>query len=124
MKFYICRHCGNIVAYLHESGVKVVCCGEAMQELIPNSTEASNEKHIPVIEVKGNQVVVKVGEVLHPMLDVHYIEWIALETKHGNQRVTLKPGDAPIATFSLVDNDEVVRAYAFCNIHGLWVKEA
>lgn len=123
MKFYVCRHCGNIIAYAHESGAKVVCCGDPMVELVPNTTEAAHEKHLPVIEVNGTHVKVTVGSVLHPMLDVHYIEWIALETKSGNQRKVLKPGMQPVAEFELVAGDEVIAAYAYCNIHGLWKTE-
>ena len=80
MKFYICKHCGNIIAYVRSSGVPVVCCGEPMQEIIPGTTDGALEKHVPVIEVEGNKVTVRVGAVEHPMLPEHYIEWIALET--------------------------------------------
>ncbi len=123
MKFYVCKHCGNIVSYLKESGVKVVCCGEKMTELVPNSTEAATEKHIPVIAVNGNHVKVTVSTTLHPMIETHYIEWIALETESGNQRKVLKPGDAPVAEFEMVAGDKVVAAYAYCNLHGLWKSE-
>ncbi|MCB9498898.1 MAG: desulfoferrodoxin [Bacillales bacterium] len=123
MKFYVCKHCGNIISYLKESGVKVVCCGEKMTELIPNSTEAATEKHIPVIAVNGNHVKVTVSTTLHPMIEAHYIEWIALETETGNQRKVLKPGDAPVAEFEIVEGDKVVAAYAYCNLHGLWKSE-
>ena len=54
MKFYICKHCGNIIAYVRSSGVPVVCCGEPMQEIIPGTTDGALEKHVPVIEVEGN----------------------------------------------------------------------
>lgn len=124
MRFYICKHCGNIIAYLKESGVKVVCCGEKMEELIPNTSDGASEKHVPKIEKNGRDVTVTIGEVNHPMIDVHYIEWIALETKKKNQRVVLKPNDEPVAKFIIDEDDEVVRAYAYCNLHSLWVKEA
>jgi superoxide reductase len=124
MKFYICAHCGNIIAYAHASGVPVVCCGEKMGELVPNTVEAAHEKHLPVIAVSGTAVTVKVGSVEHPMTEAHSIQWIALETKQGNQRKELKPGDKPEATFALVEGDEVVAAYAYCNLHGLWKTEA
>jgi superoxide reductase len=120
MKFYICRHCGNIIAYTEASGVSVVCCGEKMQELIPGSVDAAAEKHVPVISVSGNKVTVTVGSVAHPMQEAHYIKWIALETAQGNQRKLLKPGAAPSAEFMICDGDQVVRAYAFCNLHSLW----
>ena len=119
-KFFVCKHCGNIVAMIRDKGVPIYCCGEEMQELIPDTTDASGEKHIPVYEVEGNTVHVTVGSVEHPMLDAHYIEWILLETKQGRQRKTLRPGDKPVATFALVEGDDVVAAYEYCNLHGLW----
>lgn len=120
MKFYICRHCGNIIAKVKDSGVPVVCCGEKMTELIPDAIDAAVEKHVPVIEVEGNKVVVKIGSVPHPMVEAHYIEWVALQTTSGNQRKALKPGEKPEACFSVCEGDKVVAAYAYCNLHGLW----
>lgn len=120
MKFYRCAHCGNIIAFVANKGVPVVCCGEKMQEIVPGTTDAAAEKHVPVVTVEGNIVTVTVGSVAHPMAEEHYIEWIALETKHGNQRVTLAPNQAPAAKFALVDGDEPVAAYAYCNKHSLW----
>ncbi len=121
-KFYKCAHCGKIIAVVKETGVPVMCCGQKMDELVPNTTDAAQEKHVPVIEVAGNIVTVTVGSVLHPMQPEHYIEWISLHTKQGNQRKELKPGDTPKAVFALVDGDEVESAYAYCNLHGLWKK--
>ncbi|MCI1733676.1 MAG: desulfoferrodoxin [Bacteroidales bacterium] len=122
VKFFRCRHCGNIIAYVHSSGVKVVCCGEPMQELVPNTTDAAQEKHVPVVEVSGNKVTVTVGSVEHPMTPEHYIQWICLQTKQGNQRKELKPGEKPCACFTLCEGDEVVAAFEYCNLHGLWKK--
>ena len=124
MKFYICEHCGNIVAYVKSSGVPVMCCGEKMKEIIPGTVDAAVEKHIPVISVNGNEVTVTVGAVEHPMVAEHYIEWIALETAQGNQRKPLAPGQKPEVKFALADGDTAVAAYAYCNLHGLWKKEA
>lgn len=124
MKFYICKHCGNIIAFAEDKGVPVVCCGEKMSELVPGSVDAAQEKHVPVIEVNGNLVTVKVGEVEHPMLEEHHIAWIALETKEGNQRKPLPVDGKPQATFALTEGDEVVAAYEYCNLHGLWKAEA
>ncbi|MBE5850364.1 MAG: desulfoferrodoxin [Lachnospiraceae bacterium] len=120
MKFYRCAHCGQIVAIVKETGVPVICCGEAMQEIVPGSVDAAVEKHVPVYEVKDNKVIVTVGSTEHPMLPEHYIEWIALETKQGNQRKALKAGDEPKACFALCEGDEVVSVYAYCNLHSLW----
>ena len=120
MKFYRCEHCGQIIAIVSKTGVPVMCCGEPMKEIIPGSVDAAAEKHVPVYEVNGNVVTVTVGSVEHPMLDNHYIEWIALQTKQGNQRKALNPGEAPKACFALCEGDEVEAVYAYCNLHGLW----
>lgn len=120
MKFYICEHCGNIIAKVKDSGVPVMCCGQAMTEIIPGTTDAAVEKHVPAYEVKDNKVIVTVGAVEHPMLPQHYIEWVALQTKQGNQRKSLQPGQEPKVCFSLCEGDEVVAVYAYCNLHGLW----
>ncbi len=119
MRFFKCNHCGNIIAFVEDKGVPVVCCGEKMQEIIPGTVDASAEKHIPVVKVNGTTVEVEVGSVLHPMTPEHYIAWVAIETKEGNQRKELKKGE-PKAVFEMVKGDEVVAAYAYCNLHGLW----
>ncbi len=118
-RFFICKHCGNIIGMIHDSGVPMSCCGEKMTELIPNTTDAAHEKHVPVVTVEGNKVFVKVGSVEHPMTAEHFIPWIYLETKHGGQRRSLNPGEKPEAVFELA-NDEPIAAYAYCNLHGLW----
>ena len=123
VKFYVCKHCGNIIVYVKNSGVKVVCCGEKMQELVPGTVDAAKEKHIPEVVVDGQKVTVTVGSVEHPMIDVHYIEWVLLVTKAGIQKKTLKPGEKPVAEFLIAEGDEVVAAYEYCNLHGLWKKE-
>ena len=120
LKFYKCSHCGQIILKVKETKVPVVCCGEAMKELVANTTDAATEKHVPVVEVNGNVVNVKIGSVEHPMIDVHYIEWIVLETTNGYQVKKLKPGVKPEATFVLAEGEEVVKAYEYCNLHSLW----
>lgn len=120
MKFYRCAHCGQIIAVVKKTGVPIICCGEPMKEIIPGTTDASLEKHVPVYEVKDGKVIVKVGAVDHPMLSEHYIEWVAIQTKFGNQRKSLNPGDAPQVCFRLCDGDEVEAVYAYCNLHSLW----
>ena len=119
-KFFICRHCGNIVAMIRDKGVPIYCCGEKMPELVPDSVEASGEKHIPVYTAEGNTIHVTVGSVAHPMAEEHYIEWISLQTKQGNQRKLLLPGMEPKATFLIETDDEVEAVYAYCNLHSLW----
>lgn len=120
MKFYHCTHCGNIITYATDKGVSVICCGEEMQEMIPGTVDAAKEKHIPVIEREGNTVTVKVGSIAHPMLAEHYIGWIILETSEGYQRKELEPAQAPEAKFALLEGEEVLAAYEWCNLHGLW----
>ena len=121
-KFYICRHCGNLVGMVHDSGVPIVCCGEKMQPLVPNTVEASGEKHLPAVTMEDGVLHVRVGSVEHPMLPEHYIQWIYVMTENGGQRRALKPGDEPEASFSLGD-DKAVAVYAYCNLHGLWMTQ-
>lgn len=120
LKFYRCKHCGQIVAIVKSTGVPVICCGSPMEEIVPGSVDASLEKHVPVYEVKDDKVYVTVGSVEHPMEEAHFIEWVALRTKFGNQRKALKPGDEPKVVFPLLPGDEVEAVLAYCNLHGLW----
>lgn len=120
MKFYICQSCGNIIAFAKNSGIPVVCCGDEMEELIPGIADAALEKHVPVVAVDGDTVHVSVGSLPHPMASEHFIEWVALQTKQGNQRKHLKPGDAPEVCFKICQGDEVEAVFAYCNLHGLW----
>ena len=108
-------------AAVKETAVQVKSCGQKMKEIIPGSVEASHEKHIPEFVVEGNKVIVTVGSVEHPMLPEHYIEWVSIQTKQGNQRKQLTPGSAPKVCFSLCEGDSVEAVYAYCNLHGLWV---
>lgn len=121
--YFKCDYCGNIVAMVEESGVPLECCGEEMSALTPNTTDGATEKHVPVYEVKDGVVHVKVGDVDHPMIDEHYIQWIEIQTTNGNQRKLLKPGDKPEACFALCEGEEVESVCEYCNLHGLWMKE-
>lgn len=120
MKFYRCDLCGQIAAIVKDTQLPISCCGEEMQQIIPGTVDASHEAHVPVYEVKDHKVIVDVGSKPHPMLPEHYIEWIAIQTKFGNQRKELKAGDEPKACFALCEGDEVEAVYAFCNKHMLW----
>ena len=121
-KFYICSHCGNIVEMVHDAGVKPFCCGQKMNELIPNTVDASGEKHIPAVKVGEGVVEVNVGSVDHPMVDVHWIEWVQLVTNKGSYRKWLNPGEAPNVRF-LLQGEKPLAVYAYCNLHGLWKTE-
>ncbi len=119
-KFFICEHCGNIIAMVKNKGVPVMCCGQKMTEIVANTTDAAQEKHVPVYSVEGNKVKVVVGSAEHPMQEEHYIEWVSLQTKMGNQRKALAPGQKPEVCFAICEGDEVEAVYAYCNLHGLW----
>ena len=105
---------------VNEKPVPTICCGEPMMELVPNTEDGAQEKHIPIYFVEGNVVHVSVGEVTHPMLEGHYIEWIALVTNLGNQRKVLKPGEEPKADFALLSGEKVEAVLEHCNLHGLY----
>ena len=122
MKFYRCAHCGNIICYMENKGVPVMCCGQKMEEIIPGSVDAAAEKHVPAVAVEGDKVTVTVGEVLHPMTEPHHIAWIVLETANGFQKKDLDPTGEPVAVFALA-GDEAKAAYEYCNLHGLWKKD-
>ena len=91
-----------------------------MKELVPGTTDAAVEKHVPVFETEGNKVSVKVGSVDHPMLPEHFIDWIAIRTEKGMQMKALKAGDAPSAEFLITEGDVLKDVFAHCNLHGLW----
>lgn len=118
-KFYICKHCGNIIGMVEDKGVPVICCGEKMSELVPNTVEASAEKHLPVVTHSENGIHVEIGSAVHPAEEVHHIMFIYVDTEHGGQRKSLSPTEKPAADFSFV-NDKPKAVYAYCNLHGLW----
>jgi superoxide reductase len=120
VKFYRCEECGNIVELINNGGGELVCCGQPMVELKANTTDAANEKHVPVVEKQDGKLVATVGAVEHPMTDAHYIQWIAAVTDKGIFRVNLTPSDKPKAVFTGLNVKEV---YEYCNLHGLWKTE-
>ena len=117
-KFFICEHCGNLVGMIHNAGVPMICCGQKMTELIPNTVEASGEKHKPVVTVDGSTLHVSVGAVDHPMIPEHFIEWIYVGTEQGGQRKKLDPGAPPKADFYLGD-DKATAVYDYSNLQGV-----
>ena len=119
-KFYICQHCGNIFEVIKDKCPAVTCCGEKITVLEPGVSDGAKEKHVPVWSVEGNKLSVKVGEAEHPMIEAHYIEWIAVETSKGMLRKNLNPGEAPAAEFLLSEGEEVKEVYAYCNLHSLF----
>lgn len=123
-KVYKCMKCGQVIVKVKETAVTPTCCGEPMTELTPNTTDAAQEKHVPVIEKKDGKVVVKVGSVPHPMEADHFISPIMLETSEGVRIKELAPGDTPEAEFSVGADEKVIAAYEYCNKHGLWKADA
>jgi len=121
-RFYICEHCGNMIGLIKDEGAPLVCCGDNMTELVPNTVEASAEKHIPAVTVSNGSISVQVGSVPHPMEDTHHIAFVYVETERGGQRKVMKAGEEPKLTFAFSD-DKPVAVYAYCNLHGLWKTE-
>lgn len=122
-RFFKCNRCGQIMTVVNDTNLPVMCCMADMEELIPNTTDGATEKHVPMVKVEGNKVMVQVGSEEHPMTDTHYIQWIAISTSCGIQRKELKPTDKPKAEFCLCDGEKLEAVYEYCNIHGLWISE-
>ena len=122
VKFFRCAEGGNLVELIENGGGKLVCCGQPMKELIPGTTDAAVEKHVPAVKREGNTIHVQVGSVAHPMTEAHLIQWIEAVQDGKIQRVTLTASDAPTATFQVEDGP--VDVYEYCNLHGLWKAEA
>ena len=118
LEIYKCLVCGNMVEMIHAGEGELVCCGQAMKQLVENTVDAAKEKHVPVIEKVDGGFKVKVGSVPHPMEEKHYIEWIELVADGKAYRQFLNPGDAPEATFAVSAAEVTAREY--CNLHGLW----
>ena len=117
---YLYKKDGTLLGVIHDGGGELLCCGQPMQELIANTAEGAQEKHLPVVKREGDDIVVDVGSVPHPMSEEHSINWVYLLTTKGGQRKNLPFDGRPVARFRLTDDDEPVSAYAYCNLHGLW----
>ena len=118
LQVYQCGVCGNMVEVVHQAGGTLVCCNQPMDLLTENTTDAAQEKHVPVIEAAGQGIKVSVGSVAHPMDDDHYIEWIEALVDGMGFRQHLSPGEAPEASIPVSGGQ--IAARAFCNLHGLW----
>ena len=117
VEFYRCSVCGNMVALIKKGGGTLVCCGKEMVKLEANSTDASQEKHVPVVTKEGGKIKAAIGSVAHPMLPEHFIEWIAIVCDDRVEIKYLKPGEEPQAEFNEAKSGTI---YAYCNLHGLW----
>lgn len=120
LTLYKCSHCGNIIFKAYDSGVPVVCCGEKMEAMKTNVTDGAVEKHVPVISKNGNEVIVTVGSVIHPMVEEHFIPIIAATNEDMVVFKLPKPGQEPIMKTTL---EGKVTAYEWCNLHGFWKGE-
>ena len=121
-KFYKCKKCDNLFVKVLEGPCTPQCCGEPCDELVAGSVDAAAEKHVPAVTREGGKIIAKVGEVAHPMLDAHSIQFIALEAGDRLEIKKLHPGEAPEAEFAC-DGAENVTVYEYCNLHGLWKAE-
>ncbi len=117
VKFYKCPICGNIIELIDGEIEHVTCCGKPMEQMIANNTDAAVEKHVPIYEKVEDELVVKVGEVEHPMEKEHYITWIAQATEDRVTRVRLYPEQSTETRFPYIPGATL---YAYCNKHGLW----
>ncbi|MGI5897543.1 MAG: desulfoferrodoxin [Candidatus Dojkabacteria bacterium] len=120
-QIYKCEICGNIVEVTHEGAGTLVCCRKNMDLMVEKKEEEGNEKHLPSVSFEREKLVVKVGEVEHPMEEAHFIEWIEVIDGDNSQKVYLKPADSPKAEFT-VSKNESLRIRSYCNLHGLWEK--
>lgn len=117
---YGCDVCGNIVTMVNDSGVIPYCCGGEMKELVSNTADTGVEKHLPVVRQTGSRVEVTIGRTAHPMNSEHHIEWILLVTDRGAYIRKFEPQQIPTAMFTIRYDEDVLAAYAYCNLHGLW----
>lgn len=118
-KFFICHHCKNLIDVIQDGGMPMICCGEPMEELQPNTVDAATEKHIPVVSINGRLVHAKIGSVPHPMTEEHHISFLYLKTENGGQHRMLPVGTDAAAMFAVLE-DNPLEVYAYCNLHGLW----
>lgn len=124
-RFFRCSRCGNIVGLINEGKGTMMCCREPMEELTANTTDAAQEKHVPVVEFEAGTGTLKVavGSVSHPMTPEHLIEWIHVQTEKGGLMRKLTAEDKPEAAFKLAEGDKPVAVFEYCNLHGLWKKD-
>ena len=121
-QFFICEICKNLIGKIEGGASPITCCGKPMTELVPNTVEASVEKHLPAVRFEGDEMIVDVGSVLHPMSAEHYISFVYVETEKGGQRKCFELETDPTAKFVFKD-DKPVAVYAYCNLHGMWKTE-
>ncbi|MBN1194928.1 MAG: desulfoferrodoxin [Methanomicrobiaceae archaeon] len=121
LEFYTCGSCGNVVMITHTGEGELTCCDQPMKLLEEKTADAGKEKHVPVIEKTASGIRVKVGEVPHPMMKEHYIQWISVKKDRNFYIHALRPGEAPEAEFPVQDTN--VKSLIYCNVHGLWTNK-
>ena len=117
VKYFKCPVCGNIIEIIDGDIKKIKCCNKELELLVANTIDASLEKHVPSYEIDKDEIIVKIGEIIHPMEEKHYIIWISLVTDNKIIKVFLNPGDEPIVRLPYI-KDSII--YEYCNLHGLW----
>jgi superoxide reductase len=120
LQLYKCEICGNIIEIMHTGAPALVCCNQKMKLLEENTTDAAKEKHVPFIQKVDDGYKITIGEVEHPMIEAHYIEWIELIADNNVYTKFLNPGEKPMAIFKI--DAESITARAYCNLHGSWKK--
>ena len=123
LQFEYCPTCGNLIEKIEDQRVPLMCCGKKLEALTPNTTEAAIEKHLPVIKITDQTLTVEVAEVTHPSLASHWIPWVVIQTPTLTIRQEFKPGETPTVILPRPEAGTPVRAYAYCNLHGLWMSE-
>ena len=124
LRFLACEESNTIIEVISHTNETISCNGKPMHELVPNSTNAAEEKHVPVVTVNGNTVKVDVGSVRHPMEEAHSIKWVSIVTNQGVQRKCLQSSTDPVIEFALCPDEKLIETYAYCNLHGLWMIKA
>lgn len=120
-QIYKCNICGNVVELVNVGGGQLVCCGQSMQALEPKSSDEGTEKHLPVVTNQPGKIIVKIGDIPHPMEPSHYIVFVEVLEKSGKiYRKYLNPSDLPQAEFNIKDSSQIESVRQYCNIHGLW----
>ena len=124
LRFLVCEESNTIIEVISDTNETISCNGKPMHELVPNSTNAAQEKHVPVVTVSGNTVKVDIGSVRHPMEEAHSIKWVSIVTNQGIQRKCLQSSTDPVVEFALCADEKLIETYAYCNLHGLWMIKA
>lgn len=117
-KLLKCKICGSVLEKLVQ-GPETANCDD-LEELTPKYDGEGSQKHVPILERDGDNVIIKVGEITHPMEVEHQICFIELIDEDVTYRKTLKPGEEPKAVFKVETDINKLKTREYCNVHGLW----